>query len=689
MPSESTFLNTLFSLSQSVEGFLSFATEEDLSEIITALQKTQEKLTDGNAGFEVSQIVKLDGKTELAEFIIPFRRLIFLYLNSDSFVRESDEQVGEVNLRAVDLLVEVIRMILDLPEVDQTLKEVLFKGDGEQEVSPSRGRLLKHSISRTNAITSSVMIPNEMVKGCFYRAGFCGKILTSPSKRKEKRGKEQVEEEVELLRLLMHSAYQFSDKSSKKLLRALLGNVLQLGRTNEAVQQHVMELRLALEVTGQIVKGFSKPLSVANLSLLRDLLLPLHGLQGKITEQKPTLSLIHKDLIFCLLSFLDKQPELMTETLQCILKSWPDSWAGNTPKEILLLNELESCLEHPAFHSKLFQTVIGEKVLQKLVKCLSSDHSVVCEKALLLWQNSLIYAKFIEVHEIVAPTVVRVLLEKCIRHWNQTVKKMTALVLKAYSEEAQIKESFLTLARQVLDLDGNTDDTSSSFETVEIYLKALFQEHGLSAQNGEQGEHQRELAKAKAIEASIAKGIFIPAKELDLTVMNMVLGDEIGHGSFGSVFVCYKVVKGKTRSQWNKYAVKEISLEHEVAATRELSFMNEVSHPNCLALIGYYKTSSTVNLVMEYAEKGDLHSILVEYLTLDVMNIRFLSGEVIAALDYFHVRDLVFGDLKPENVLIFGNNHAKLCDFGAVRKVEELQKGKQMISVVSVTHKNG
>ena len=41
------------------------------------------------------------------------------------------------------------------------------------------------------------------------------------------------------------------------------------------------------------------------------------------------------------------------------------------------------------------------------------------------------------------------------------------------------------------------------------------------------------------------------------------------------------------------------------------------------------------------------------------------------ALDYLHSKNVYYGDMKPENVLIFKNYQVKLGDFGVSIKLQE------------------
>lgn len=46
-------------------------------------------------------------------------------------------------------------------------------------------------------------------------------------------------------------------------------------------------------------------------------------------------------------------------------------------------------------------------------------------------------------------------------------------------------------------------------------------------------------------------------------------------------------------------------------------------------------------------------------------------GCLILGLEYLHQKNIIYRDLKPENLLIFSDGYVKLADFGLAKELKE------------------
>jgi serum/glucocorticoid-regulated kinase 2 len=46
---------------------------------------------------------------------------------------------------------------------------------------------------------------------------------------------------------------------------------------------------------------------------------------------------------------------------------------------------------------------------------------------------------------------------------------------------------------------------------------------------------------------------------------------------------------------------------------------------------------------------------------------KFYFLEILIGLDYIHKKDIIYRDLKPENLLLAADGHVKIADFGLAK----------------------
>lgn len=144
----------------------------------------------------------------------------------------------------------------------------------------------------------------------------------------------------------------------------------------------------------------------------------------------------------------------------------------------------------------------------------------------------------------------------------------------------------------------------------------------------------------------------------------------VGSGGFGSVY------RGVLLSTGSEVAVKKITRNssqgmREFAA--EIESLGRLRHKNLVNLQGWCKKQNDLLLVYDYVPNGSLDSLLYHPKDNSVLNweqrINIVKG-IAAGLLYLHEeweRVVIHRDVKPSNVLIDIDMHARLSDFGLAR----------------------
>lgn len=104
-------------------------------------------------------------------------------------------------------------------------------------------------------------------------------------------------------------------------------------------------------------------------------------------------------------------------------------------------------------------------------------------------------------------------------------------------------------------------------------------------------------------------------------------------------------------------------------AIREVKFLQELSHPNIIALHSVFSSrDQNLNLVLEYLPQGDLEMLIkdgsVQY---GIADMKAWMGMLARAVWFCHDNAVLHRDIKPNNLLIAADGEVKLADFGLAR----------------------
>jgi len=80
--------------------------------------------------------------------------------------------------------------------------------------------------------------------------------------------------------------------------------------------------------------------------------------------------------------------------------------------------------------------------------------------------------------------------------------------------------------------------------------------------------------------------------------------------------------------------------------------MDQLNHPFILDLKGVSQDKRIVYMFFDFHSCGDLMNVLNKFTKLEPDHARFYAAQITSCLEYLHSKNLVYRDLKPENVLI-------------------------------------
>ncbi len=153
------------------------------------------------------------------------------------------------------------------------------------------------------------------------------------------------------------------------------------------------------------------------------------------------------------------------------------------------------------------------------------------------------------------------------------------------------------------------------------------------------------------------------------------VGGVIGRGSMGRVYEAEHLTLAR------KCAIKVLNpgLLARQPSMRDMFWAEarvvaNLVHPNIVTVHNLGSDRGYHFIEMEYVPGGvTLKEKLVREGAFDPMRAAVLVRQVVEALGSAHRSGLVHRDIKPSNVLLTSTGHAKLADFGLVRRLNELE----------------
>jgi cGMP-dependent protein kinase len=141
----------------------------------------------------------------------------------------------------------------------------------------------------------------------------------------------------------------------------------------------------------------------------------------------------------------------------------------------------------------------------------------------------------------------------------------------------------------------------------------------------------------------------------------------IGKGMFGVVVLVQSRPKGTlyalkaiSRAKIQRYRLYENTL-------MEKRVLSQIDHMLIMKLVRTYRDDHFIYLLSEYVNGLDLFDVLRKMDNVKDSEAKFFVASLLLVLEHMHERNIVYRDLKPENVMVDEHGYLKLIDFGTAK----------------------
>ncbi|EMB17405.1 serine/threonine protein kinase [Rhodopirellula europaea] len=155
----------------------------------------------------------------------------------------------------------------------------------------------------------------------------------------------------------------------------------------------------------------------------------------------------------------------------------------------------------------------------------------------------------------------------------------------------------------------------------------------------------------------------IRAGRTKLTLGNYVITEFLGQGGMGQVFGGVHKIMGR------QCAIKVLPLQKSdplslESFAREIRLQSNLDSPYLVRAFDAGKDGKVHYLVTEYVPGTDLRRLVREHGRLSMQQAASIIAQAAAGLAYAHESGLVHRDVKPANIMVTPDGHAKVSDVG-------------------------
>lgn len=193
------------------------------------------------------------------------------------------------------------------------------------------------------------------------------------------------------------------------------------------------------------------------------------------------------------------------------------------------------------------------------------------------------------------------------------------------------------------------------------------------------GTRTKEKQKEESFNIKNTEMIITPDTQEKIDQYSFDILKKIGEGFFSKVYVAKKKKSNK------KYALKIMSKQDMIDKKfvdnlkTEKEILTRLKNPFIVSLEYAFASPTQIFFAMPYIPGGELYYHLRKRIRFTEDIILFYASQILEGLIYLHSMNIMYRDLKPENVLIDEEGNIVLADFGISKTLDHGSKTRSFV----------
>ena len=149
------------------------------------------------------------------------------------------------------------------------------------------------------------------------------------------------------------------------------------------------------------------------------------------------------------------------------------------------------------------------------------------------------------------------------------------------------------------------------------------------------------------------------------------LEEKIGSGGMAEVYKAHDRLLARPVAIKILHEAYRSDMEFIERFHREAKSAARLSHPNIVSIYDVGVAGNDHYIVMEYVQSSTLKKKIQDEGPLSLLTATQIAKDIANGLTHAHANNIVHCDIKPHNILMTADGHAKITDFGIARAVTE------------------